>query len=89
MSPAVQLGLVITFFSGTSMRRILFQPLGGEVLIIRSANLFASGITIDIAIGFIFLIFFILGSLPLLNFPPHTFSHSWTSPGSQRRLFLG
>ena len=31
---------------------------------ISSANLFAIGITIDIAIGFIFLLFFSLGGLP-------------------------
>ena len=33
----------------------------GVVPSISSANLFATGITIDIAIGFIFLIFFMLG----------------------------
>ncbi len=37
------------------------QRLFGIVLSISSANLFAIGITIDIAIGFIFLIFFMLG----------------------------
>ena len=40
-----------TFFS---------EPVHGGVLSISSANLFAIGITIDIAIGFIFLIFFML-----------------------------
>ena len=39
----------------------LTQRLLGVVLSVRSANLFATGITIDIAIGFIFLIFFMRG----------------------------
>ena len=37
-----------------------FVPVHGGVLSISSANLFAIGITIDIAIGFIFLIFSML-----------------------------
>ena len=40
------------------------EPVHGGVLSISSANLFAIGITIDIAIGFIFLLFFSLGGLP-------------------------
>ena len=52
---------MINFFSGASQRPDFFEPLHGDVLSISSANLFAIGITIDIAIGFIFLIFFTLG----------------------------
>ena len=40
------------------------MPLHGDVPIVSSAILFAIGITIDIAIGFIFLLFFSLGGLP-------------------------
>ena len=46
----------------------IHRPLGvwlfRKVLSISSAILFAIGITIDIAIGFIFLLFFSLGGLP-------------------------
>ena len=47
----------MTFFGDA----FFFEPVHGGVLSISSANLFAIGITIDIAIGFIFLIFFTLG----------------------------
>ena len=40
------------------------MPLHGDVAIVSSAILFAVGITIDITIGFIFLLFFSLGGLP-------------------------
>ena len=42
----------------------IFCAFFGKVLSISSAILFAIGITIDIAIGFIFLLFFSLGGLP-------------------------
>ena len=53
------LGIVLNLFQ----RLIFFEPVHVGVLRISSANLFAIGITIDIAIGFIFLLFFILWGL--------------------------
>ena len=56
---------MITFFFRTLNGDAFFsEPVHGGVLSISSANLFAIGITIDIAIGFILLLFFILGGLP-------------------------
>ena len=57
----------MTFFGDA----FFFEPVHGGVLSISSANLIAIGITpntIDTAIGFIFLLFFILGGFPPL--PP-------------------
>ena len=52
------------FFRALVGDAFFFESLHGDVLSISSANLFAIGITIDIAIGFIFLLFFSLGGLP-------------------------
>ena len=46
------------FFRTLNGDAFFSEPVHGGVLSISSANLFAIGITIDIAIGFIFLIFF-------------------------------
>ena len=54
----------ILFFRAQTAADFFFGPLHGGVPIVSSAILFAIGITIDIAIGFIFLLFFSLGGLP-------------------------
>ena len=55
---------MLSFFFGRLTATDFFGPVHGDVPIVSSAILFAIGITIDIAIGFIFLLFFSLGGLP-------------------------
>ena len=56
---------MLSFFCGRlTAADFFFKNIHGDVLIVSSAILFAIGITIDIAIGFIFLLFFSLGGLP-------------------------
>ena len=58
------------FFQALNGDAFFFEPVHGGVLSISSVNLFAIGMPLGFAIGFIFLLFFMLGSLPPPPPPP-------------------